>query len=507
MGLPSSVLLLTTLLYSSFTSFASDQAVSAPEGWTTVSTPFRAVNITANGDTLWVCGADEMILTSKDGGSTWETKHQNRDGEVLLNISFVDNKVGFAGGTGGLLLSTSDGGQTWKSHKLTDTVRVFSFADAQNGLAILGSADSLLKRDLPAGTVYTFGAVEVTHDGGDHWEKVTALESDDLRPFTQVLSIAALDSTHYLMIRRHPEIEDAFVVTNDGAKTWKLVHMQNDSSNRVMARTVLVHQGEYCAFGHELVHREKGGGYGVPLTMHSKDGEAWTHGVGGPNEFGACNSQGCNLWDGVVESLYGQREQSWDLPQDGSLTEKWALAVNKACTVSDSLKCATARLVDKPRPRPEGIVFISTDNGNFAEGCLECKALPIIPDKPGATSMTPLHASIAVHRDGTVANVAVDCPASKRLGDIIADQLSKWLFEPGHGETGTVETKKDVSMILMCHGFPGQPETYRCTLRPQSEFPTPTELALQQREGARSHSCMAAPFTLPPEARIKKRPG
>jgi hypothetical protein len=38
---------------------------------------------------------------------------------------------------------------------------------------------------------------------------------------------------------------------------------------------VFVHEGEYWAFGHELVHREKGGGYGVPLTLHSKDGETW----------------------------------------------------------------------------------------------------------------------------------------------------------------------------------------------------------------------------------------
>jgi photosystem II stability/assembly factor-like uncharacterized protein len=275
MRLFNTVFLFVAICYSSF---ASDQNIPVAASWTTVSTPFRAVNITANGDTLWACGADEMIITSKDGGVTWETKHQNRDGEVLLNISFVDSKIGFAGGTGGLLLSTGDGGQTWNIHNLGETIRSFSFADAANGLAIV-SADSPLKQDLPKGTFYSYGAVKVTHDGGGHWEMIAALDSDELRPFTQVLSIASLDSTHYLMIRRHPNVEDAFVATNDGGKTWKLVHMQNDAANRVLARTVFTHQSEYWAFGHELVHREKGGGYGVPLAMRSKDGEMWGHGT------------------------------------------------------------------------------------------------------------------------------------------------------------------------------------------------------------------------------------
>jgi photosystem II stability/assembly factor-like uncharacterized protein len=79
-----------------------------------------------------------MILSSKDGGATWETKHQNPDGEVLLDISFVNEKVGHAAGTGGLLLSTDDGGQTWKSHVAPGAVRAFSFADAVNGIAVIG---------------------------------------------------------------------------------------------------------------------------------------------------------------------------------------------------------------------------------------------------------------------------------------------------------------------------------------------------------------------------------
>lgn len=199
------------------------------------------------------------------------------------------------------------------------------------------------------------GSVKLTHDGGDHWEDIPALTSDELRPFSLVLAVAALDSTHYLMIREHPEVEDIYVVTNDGGMSWKVVHQRNDATNRELARWVFVHGGEYWAFGMELVHRDTGGGYGVPLTLHSKDGETWAHGVnGGLHEYGGCNSQGCYMWDGTVEVLYGERAQYWALPQDGSLSFlEWAIARGHVCTVSAHLECGPAVNTEEPQARPQ----------------------------------------------------------------------------------------------------------------------------------------------------------
>ena|SRR6266566_265082 len=77
-------------------SCAAENPISTANNWKAIPTAFRPVNVAAQGRTIWVCGADEMILTSRDGGATWETKHQNHDGEVLLNISFVDEKTGCA---------------------------------------------------------------------------------------------------------------------------------------------------------------------------------------------------------------------------------------------------------------------------------------------------------------------------------------------------------------------------------------------------------------------------
>jgi photosystem II stability/assembly factor-like uncharacterized protein len=474
MRLPFHLLCVSTLFWLCVPCFAGNQPPSVANNWNLVASPFRPVSITAQGATIWVCGVDEMILSSKDGGATWETKHQNPDGEVLLDISFVNEKVGHAAGTGGLLLSTDDGGQTWKSHVAPGAVRAFSFADAVNGIAVIGEGQPSSIVSSSDQAVPIEGTVKITHDGGEHWEDIAAVNSEELRPFGQTLSIAALDSSHFLMLRRQPEVEDAFLVTKDGGKSWKVVRPQNDATNRALPRMVFVHQAEYWAFGHELVHREKGGGYGVPLTLHSKDGETWTHGIAGPKEFDSCNSQGCYMWDGAVEVLYGEREQFWALPQDGSLGKKWAIAESMGCTVSDStLKCGRATVTDKPADRPEppdGMIHLNAHNEYFADGCVECHVEGIVPDKAGPPSMQQVHASITVRRDGTVANVSVDYPPSKRMSNDISSQLSKWLFEPGHKGSDTVETKKDVSLLLMCSGFPGRPETNRCTLYRSDEF-------------------------------------
>jgi photosystem II stability/assembly factor-like uncharacterized protein len=453
---------------------AGDQPSTAANNWNVVASLFRPVNITAQGARIWVCGADEMILSSTDGGATWETKHLNPDGEVLVDISFVNEKVGHAGGTGGLLLSTDDGGQTWKSHIAPGAVRAFSFADALNGIAVISEGHNSSRVSSSDQAVPIEGTVKITHDGGEHWDDIPAINSEELRPFVQTLSIAALDSSHFLMLRRQPEVEDVFLVTKDGGRSWKVVHPQNDATNRVLPRMVFGHQGEYWAFGHELVHREKGGGYGVPLTLHSKDGETWTHGVAGPKEFDSCSSQGCYMWDGAVEALYGEREQFWALPQDGSLGKKWAIAEGKGCTVSDStLKCGRATVTDKPADRPEppgGMIYLNVRNEHLADGCLECHVEGIVPDNAGPPSMQQVHASVTIRRDGTVASVSVDYPRSKRMSDDISNQLSKWLFEPGHKGPNTVETKKDISLLLACSGFPGRPETNRCTLYRSDEF-------------------------------------
>jgi len=196
------------------------------------------------------------------------------------------------------------------------------------------------------------GTVELTHDGGDHWQEIPVLAGEKLRTFDQTLAVAAIDASNYLALRRQSGVEDLFVVTHDAGKSWRTVRQRNDATNRELVRWVFPHGGEYWAFGMELVHRESHGGYGVPLTLHSKDGETWVHGAGGPTEFASCTSQGCSIWDGTVESLYGEHEQYWAMPQDGTMSYVWALTRGRACTVGETLECGPAGVTLLPQTRP-----------------------------------------------------------------------------------------------------------------------------------------------------------
>ena len=250
-----------------------------------------------------------------------------------------------------LLLSTADRGKTWDSRKLgPETVQAFSFANGVDGIALLSGhrgSVGIGMLDEVQGVPFLDSHVLLTHDGGQHWEDAALNRNEELRLYTEGHSVAALDTTHYLLGVRHPQVAVGYAVTTDGGKTWRLVQVDN-----VYATRVFVHDGQYWALGIEYLNRERGGGYGAPVSLHSNDGITWTHGVRGPNEFPSCNSQGCYLWDGVVESLYGTHERFWILPQDGTMTKTWAIAGDQACTVGHNLLCGPAVVSEQPPQRP-----------------------------------------------------------------------------------------------------------------------------------------------------------
>jgi hypothetical protein len=273
--------------------------------WTGVDLPFRPFQITAAKDAMWVCGTNEMIAVSTDGGATWHMQHQKRNGEILTKIAFVDKMIGHASGTNGLLVSTNDGGQTWSSPHTGANIRDFSFADSRNGIADLD------------------GALKLTSDDGIQWRDIEAMRTDtQLRKFTDIMSLAALSPSHMIAAIRQPEIEERYLSTVDGGKPWTSTHLPN-----TIANSVLVHDGDYWAFGIEYLGREHnpGGGYSVPVALHSTDGQTWQHGVRATWEFSSCTKQGCVLPYGVIEVLYGTREMIWSLPQDLPTPSKWAI--------------------------------------------------------------------------------------------------------------------------------------------------------------------------------------
>src|SRR5579859_5094143 len=70
--------------------------------WMQVSTPYPPADITAVKNEFWICGADEMIASSSDGGNSWKVRHSTPNGKALLHIAFLDAKIGHAAGKDGI---------------------------------------------------------------------------------------------------------------------------------------------------------------------------------------------------------------------------------------------------------------------------------------------------------------------------------------------------------------------------------------------------------------------
>jgi photosystem II stability/assembly factor-like uncharacterized protein len=440
--------------------------------WSEVFTPAPAADITAVGNVFWVCGADEMIASSSDGGNTWKLRHQKANGQTLLHIAFANEKVGHAAGKGGLLLSTTNGGRTWKEHNAGDDVLAFSFADADNGIAVIGSEGDINRFAQPGWgpfAVVMDGAVKLTHNAGEHWEDIPALSSKESGPFTQVLAVASLDSSHYLMLRRNPTIEDAFVVTADAGRSWKVVHQRNDATDRELAWSVFVHAGEYWAFGMELLNRQQRGGYGVPLTLHSRDGETWSHGISGPKEFGGCNTQGCYMWDGAVETLYEAKEQYWNLPQDGSLSATWAIAGGRACTIGTIIQCGPAEMADKPQPRGRNLPHsvgqpFKVTNLPFAPDCVAC-GVKVVRLDPGMNWRGTVIVNFEVDRNGAVTELYENGAPRGPLGALIEDQVTQWRFVLPTKDS-TPAAQRSIPIDVKCIDAPDVPTMDGCQLAP-----------------------------------------
>ena len=64
----------------------------------------------------------------------------------------------------------------------------------------------------------------------------------------------------------------AFLSTQDSGQSWTFVNIPN-----VTLYSFLRADGKYWAVGTEVVHKEKDGGYAVPVALNSSDGITWSH--------------------------------------------------------------------------------------------------------------------------------------------------------------------------------------------------------------------------------------
>ncbi|MCF6264350.1 MAG: YCF48-related protein [Xanthomonadales bacterium] len=79
-------------------------------------------------DKLWAAGHEATILSSSDGGNTWELQFQDMQADPIMDIVFISKQQGFALGAYGQLLVTLNGGQDWDFLDLNEVTIEAEFA-------------------------------------------------------------------------------------------------------------------------------------------------------------------------------------------------------------------------------------------------------------------------------------------------------------------------------------------------------------------------------------------
>jgi photosystem II stability/assembly factor-like uncharacterized protein len=396
-------------------------ATSASD-WHAIALPSRPMNIVENDGVLWVCGADELIADSTDGGKDWTVSHAAKDSGVLLDVGFANSQVGYATGTTGSLLLTNDSGKTWKRIKAPEQVLyTASFSDEQHGI------------------VHAPRAIYTTSDGGATWVPVKMdLQSEELSGFPYVSAIVALDPQHMIIVVSEGEDSanhQKLLVTKDAGVSWKVIDIPSTG-----LADLSKHGGEYWFAGFEVIEKDKpGGGYGVPLLMHSPDGENWTHVARwSPKEFDVCNVQGCLYWDGAgVQFPVESPVNYWTFPAEKVITAKWATAKDSICSIAAVLSCAPVSVTHNMPAYVESSSSIPTRvfppplNAPPAQGlqCIFCESERFIvtPDFQGvATADLRLHIGL----DGLVEQTEVLQATNAAVGERLAAMARNWIFVP-----------------------------------------------------------------------------
>jgi hypothetical protein len=384
--------------------------------------PFRTIAVASSGASIWACGADEGIAVSADGGTHWQVKHQTPDGNLLLNIQFETGKFGYAAGTGGLILTTEDGGETWISHPgLNTTILQIGLSDPLHGL------------------IRTPDALEFTADGGKSWSPVTVADDPNvLKAFPYTYSLASSDADHMAVMLKQGAAQyeaQAFLVTSDAGKSWKVVNIPNST-----LYSFLSVQGKYWTVGTEVVGKDRpGGGHGVPVALYSSDGVNWVHSTHdlsacGPEMCVACTPQGCLSSNGTITYFFGEGTNYRTFPSEPKLTPKWAATDSAMCFVASAVLCSALTTVEKPAagggpvpamvaPGPLGVT------PSAGPHCISCELDRILVD-PKAEGIFTIKLSLDIARDGTVKAVEAGGAPTPAIQSRIEQQAQQWLFEP-----------------------------------------------------------------------------
>lgn len=184
-----------------------------------------------------------LLLLSFDSQAAW-TRVESGTMAWLRSVFFLDERSGWAVGSGGTFLITSDGGNTWKQNgRITnDTLRDVYFFSERSGW-LLCERDRYSSGKLPLS--YTLR----TEDGGSTWERID------------------LDSAGDRLVRFMFSKDGSGLALGEGGAIWQLREDGVSWERRELPTRHLVLDGQFVADSKSILV----GGGGTVLISKGKD--------------------------------------------------------------------------------------------------------------------------------------------------------------------------------------------------------------------------------------------
>ncbi len=145
------------------------RSTDSAKTWQTVSVPATAtltgVSFAADGKHGWAVGHDALILTTADGGLTWQKQWQGKNlSDSFLDVLVLDADHVIAIGAFGLYLATTDGGHTWTQRRLLDDdYHLNRLSRGPTGTLYLAGEHGTLLRSSDRGATWT--PIDSPYDG------------------------------------------------------------------------------------------------------------------------------------------------------------------------------------------------------------------------------------------------------------------------------------------------------------------------------------------------------
>ncbi len=371
--------------------------------WTTIRLPATPLGIAAHGKDLWVCGWDEMIAESRDGGRTWRIRHFRPNGELLFTLAFAAPHHVYAFGAEDISLASKNGGRSWSDW-------------GSPGFTVTQAFFAGPKRDFLVGpSGFGFGHPQ-------EWRAEMALR------LSTVVSATVLNAHGAVLLEER--LPDRTGLVRGPKRFWLLRSSSVGGPWSSLSIHRAVPLGVAAARGRYWVAARSSGKL-RPLLLSSSDGAHWRMVLGVKRLGALCTSQGCRTnrgWEPFADPSAFTLPWSYPVPLDHRIITGWASAAGVVCDVGDTLRCA---LTGPPRRDPPTAYPARSRIGKGMRlHCLRCASPSLAPLLLRRYRDDQVRLAAWVGPRGRVVALALRAAPSAFAAHAALAAASRWRFRP-----------------------------------------------------------------------------